>query len=264
MKLSLIIAYTYSKDENRLEGLRALMQSIKSQTYKNFETIVVEDTQGRKESSFPFGNEVNKVITITDPEHRKFNKSWIMNVGAREAATDNLLFIDSEISFGLDFLQKVIEFAQNKQFFNCWSEYICMVGRDNPNERRHFFPKTIRAMIGIFFSKRDFFFNVLGGYNENYFGYGGEDNDIFHRAKFIFENNNIKYEENFWERFETTIPVMNYTIYHHYHHWHPPEGPNPLCPNREDILINTFKNTQKIIDKLIKTNIGNLKCPTLI
>lgn len=264
MNLSLIIAYTYSKDENRLEGLKSLMQSIESQTYKNFETIVVEDTQGRKESLFPFGNKVNKVITITDPEHRKFNKAWVMNVGAREASTDNLLFIDAEISFGSDFLQKVVEFAKDKEFFNCWSKYVCMTGRDNPNERYHYFCKTIRAMIGVFFSKKDFFFNTLGGYNENYFGYGGEDNDIFHRAKFIFEKGSKKYFDNFWEKFETNIPVMEYTIYHHYHHWHPPEGANPLCLEREDILKYTFDNPQNIINKLTKSNIGNKQCPILI
>jgi glycosyltransferase involved in cell wall biosynthesis len=248
MKLSLIIAYTYSEDENRLEGLKALMESIESQTYKNFETIVVEDTQGRGMTCFPFKDKVNRIIAITDPEFRKFNKSWVMNVGAREANTDNLVFIDAEISFGSGFLKEIIEMANYNEFFNCWSEYICKAGRDNPKDRIHYFPVTISAMIGAFYSTKDFFFNILGGYNENYFGYGGEDNDIYYRANYLLEE----------------IPKMEYTLIHNYHHWHPKNGANPLSTDREKILKITLDNPNEVIHKLIKANIGDRKCPHII
>lgn len=260
MKVSLIIAYTYSKDEHRLNGLKALMNSIKSQTYRNFETLVVEDRQGHNISRFPFRSEVDRVITISDPKNRKFNKAWLMNVGAREATTDNLFFIDAELSFGPDYLEKAVELIKRTPFFNGWSEYVCMPGRDNPKERRHYFEKdrrTIHAMIGIFFSKKDFFFNKLGGYNENYFGYGGEDNDICYRARFIFDKASA-------EKCVTSIPSLPYTVYHNYHHWHPVDGANPLCPNRDEILEVTYAKPEEIINRLIKTNIGNGACPTLI
>jgi hypothetical protein len=67
-KLSLIIAYTWSKDENRLNGVTALIESITNQTCTNYETIVVEDGQGREEAFFPFKNKVDKVILLNDPK----------------------------------------------------------------------------------------------------------------------------------------------------------------------------------------------------
>jgi predicted glycosyltransferase involved in capsule biosynthesis len=254
MKLSLIIPYTYSEDKNREEGLKSLMKSIASQTYKDFEIILVEDLQGRDSiyatflPATDFEYNADKYILLQDPEHRKFNKAWLMNVGAKQATTDNLLFMDAEISFSQDFLQKVVDFAKDRQFFNCWSKYICMAGRDNPHERKHILNKTVHAMIGVFYSKKDFFFNKLGGYNENYFGYGAEDNDIFIRAKYLLKE----------------ISCLEYNIYHHYHHWHPKEGANPLNLDREIILQKTIDNPQEIINKLTTSNIGNIQCPTLI
>ena len=265
MKLSLIIAYTYSVDIFRLIGLIKLMSSIKNQLYRDFETILVEDTQGTGISKFPFKKDVNLVIPITDPENRKFNKSWVMNVGAKNARYNGMVFIDAEISFGNDYLNKIIEGTQKYEFFNGWSEYVCMSGRDNPKERRHYWPKTIRAMIGSFYSTKDFYFHKLGGYNENYFGYGAEDNDICYRAKYVLEKDEIKKNnfDFFYEEY-SPIPMINYTIYHNYHHWHPSTGPDPLNPDREKILNVTIKRPQEVINKLVTTNIGNFKHPTLI
>ena len=248
MKLSLIIAYTHSVDVGRLNGLTKLIESIQSQSYKNFETIVVEDTQGRDKPLFPFSNKVNKVITISDPEGRKFNKSWVMNVGARVSTTENLLFVDADVIFGQDFLQKVTNYAPRKKLFNCWSEYHIMPGRDNPDKRTHYFPTTFKALVAVFYSTKDFFFNELGGYNEDYFGYGGEDNDIYTRSQFLLGE----------------IPTMPYSLEHTYHDWHPSNSAMPLSSRRMEILNKTLANPLEIINKLKKTEIGNLRYPTLI
>ena len=248
MKLSLVIAYTYSPDEHRLEGVDALMKSIESQKHRDFETILVEDVQGSI-SKFPFINKVDKVIAITDPQKRKFNKAWVMNVGAKAASTDNLLFIDAEVSFGADFLECVSKFAEQHKFFNGWSKYVCMAGRDNPHERHHFFPKTITAMMGVFFSERNFFFNTIGGYNENFFGYGGEDTELYLRVDHVFNRR---------------IPIMPYTIFHHYHHWHPKDSHDPLNPDRDNIVHASSNNFPATITKLSKAVLGNRLCPTLI
>lgn len=246
-KLTLIIAYTHSHDENRFIALTKLMNDIQNQTYRNFETIVVEDTQGR-ESVFPYKDKVDRVIAIADPQNRKFNKAWVMNVGARHASTEDLLFIDAEISFGPDYLQKIVNFMPNKVFFNGWDKYWCEAGRDNPKRRVHYFDNTLHALVGCFYSKKEFFFKKLGGYCEDFFGYGGEDNEIYIRAKFIL----------------TEIPKLSYTLIHQYHHWHPEEGPNPLNPKRFELLHLSEINTESVIRKLTNLHIGNLACSTLL
>ena len=264
MRFSLIIAYTYSKDPHRLNGLKALMASIKSQTHREFEVLVVEDRQGHNVTRFPFPGEVDKVVTISDPKNRKFNKAWVMNVGAREAKFPDMLFIDAEVSFGSDYLEKAADLARRTPFFNGWSEYVCLPGRDNPKERRHYCEtdrRTISALIGIFYAKKEFFFGRLGGYNENYFGYGGEDNDIFSRIKYLFEIGMTDAEKS---KTMTPMPSLPYTIYHNYHHWHPVDGANPLCPDRDDILKIVYEHPKEVIDLLIKANVGKGECPTVI
>jgi len=247
-KLSLIIAYTASKDEFRYKALAKLMECIENQTFKDFEIILVEDTQGRGMSQFPFKKKVDKVIVLSDPEMRKFNKAWVMNVGARYANSEHLIFQDADCQWGNDFIEKIWEKIQTGiPLFTCWSIYHCLPGRDNPNLR--ICPIThVNALLGAFYCNSNFFFNELGGYNENYFGYGAEDNDIWKRAKFLL----------------TEIPYMEYTIEHNYHHWHPVDGANPLNKLRTKILDNTRTYPKQVIDKLLKIKVGDSREPKCI
>jgi len=244
--MNLIIAYTEGVDENRLIGLQILLRSISVQTTESVVTLV-EDLQGKERSSLRVPKNIEH-ITIQDPQHRKFNKAWVMNVGARCSKEEGLIFIDAEMSFGSYFVELIAENAKKWDFFNCWSSYICMPGRDNPNKRVHVFPKTVSCLIGAFYSTKKFFFERLGGYNENYFGYGGEDNDIFWRAQHILGS----------------IPFMTYEITHNYHHWHPKDGPNPLNEQREEMMNITKNDPASMIKKLVSSKIGDIRCPTLV
>ena len=242
MRISLIIPYTYNEDINRLNGLNALFNSIDNQSYRDFEVIVVEDTRGRNNSLFPFPDKVN-LIKVSDPKKRKFNKAWLVNVGGRKANTDNLLFMDAEMSFEYDFMEKVAHYASKMEIFNCWNKLVCEVGRDNPVMRLRFFDCSDLDFLALLFSKRDFFFNKLGGANENYFGYGGEDNDTYIRLKFL----------------SGSISTMDNIIHHHYHHWS-----NELGDEREFLLNKTKSDPRKVIDDLISAGVGKLESPTTI
>lgn len=171
-----------------------------------------------------------------------------MNVGARAATSENLCFMDGEMKFGNDFFSKIMHFARTNKFFSCWDRLYGEPGRDIPSGRHHIFGKTIFTMGGVFFSTKDFFFNTLGGMNENYFGYGGEDNDLHVRAMHILKS----------------IPAMPYQVTHQYHHWHPANSAFPLNPNRTKILKITTSNPQLVINKLKKARVGNPSAPTLV
>lgn len=247
---SLIVAYSYSSDKGRQEGLARLMKSIKSQTIKNFELIVVEQIING-ENKFPYKDQVDKYITIKDPENRAFNKSWVMNVGARQASSINLLFHDADVIFESDFLEKVQSMINYFPLFECWSNFVTLTGKDNPFIRIHI-PKSISCLIGVWFCNKDYFFKVLGGYNESYFGYGREDNDIWTRANYICNKH---------------IPFLDYTLTHVYHDWHPDNGANPYNKNDDDgnkRLAFVNKNPKEIIDILVETDIGNPIKPRVI
>ncbi|KKN19672.1 hypothetical protein LCGC14_0943400 [marine sediment metagenome] len=251
-ELSLIIAYSYSEDKNRQKALELLIHNINKQKFTNFEVIAIEQAVLNldNKNSFPYKHLVDKYILLKDPKQRPFNKSWVMNVGARYASTDNLLFIDADILFESDFLQKINNNIPYFKLFKCWSQYECMSGRDNPYTRIHT-QDTISCLIGVWYCEKKYYFNVLGGYNENYFGYGREDNDIWQRARYLLNQ----------------IPCINYSLSHYYHHWHEANGANPYNVNDKEgdrVLKITNSNPQKVINILTTTNIGQLESPTLI
>jgi len=246
-ELSCIVAYAKSPDPQRDEATTKLINCFLAQRFRKFELIVVEfakDGIGK----FPYGWIVDKHIILQDD--RPFNKSWLMNVGARVATTNNLIFHDADVLFGKDYLEKINEFRKTHVLFSGWSSFRCMPGRDNPHMRIHV-PRTISCLIGAWFCNKDYYWNTFGGYNEDYFGYGREDSDIWHRATYLLDG----------------IPVMDYPLVHYYHNWHPDSGPNPLI--REDkranaILEKCMKNPEEIRQMLLKVKLGNMEHPTLI
>ena len=184
---------------------------------------------------------------LLNTEHEAFNKSWCMNVGARNAKYNDLLFMDADSLFGSDFLKTVRHYvnitstSRNNIMF-CWNYLIALYGKDNPVSR-HIRPDMTRAMGGIWYCDKNFYFNKLGGMNENYFGYGGEDNDVFERALFLLEH---------------TPSVIPYPLAHQYHDWE----------KQADRAINYFEitraNPDKVIQRLITAGIGKIEDVTLI
>ena len=125
----------------------------------------------------------------------------------------------------------------------CWNYIICLIGKDNPTAR-HIRPDTTFAMGGIWYAEKDCYFNVLGGMNENYFGYGGEDNDAYERACFAYKISAVSY--------------MSYPLAHQYHDW---AKPNQNCGKYFEI---TKKYPEIIIKRLKEANLGNKEAPSVI
>jgi len=282
IELSIVIPYTYG-GELREQALGNLIKCLDAQTFKDFEVIVVEEIgkvyQGtiknrieeilgfnldkelwikiQQEISknktiktpidgkFPYKDKADKYILLRD--NRLFNKSWCINVGIRNALANNVLIVDADMLFGKEYFKKVIKFREkNSKFFSGYNCLVCLPGRDNPVIR--IIEQDINAMGGIWFVNKYFFFEELGGMNENYYGYGGEDNDVYQRAKFLLGE-------------DARLP---YTLVHQYHHWHERGSSFELNPNRLNLLNVTRRKTKEIIRKLIETNLGQKKSPTEI
>ena len=246
MKLSVVIPYCYGGDELREIALDNLMLSIKAQDTTDFELIVVEQFVKNDMVMFRHRDKVDQFITLIDPEKRTYNKSWGMNVGVRVAKSDNVLVLDADIMFGKDYFSKIIEFSTNKRFFHGYNWLTLMPGRDNPIVRIWAHSK-ICATGGAWFTTKDFYWNKVGGMNENYFGYGGEDNDMERRVKYLLK----------------TIPEIDYPLIHQYHHWHPVTGGNPLSDFHK-LLDVTERNPLLTITRLQQVQLGNISNPTLI
>ncbi len=167
-----------------------------------------------------------------------FNKSWCMNIGAKNAKYDDLIFMDADSLFDSNFLKSVrlymLESLADKyrKIFFCWNQLIGLQGKDNPNIR-YIRPDLTRAMGGIWFSEK----------NENYFGYGGEDNDMWERASYL-----LGFQPH----------CMNYTLLHQYHDWEIP------APNAVRYFEKARSNPVKVTDRIKAAGIGKEFQPTLI
>jgi len=233
--ISVIIPYTKG-DEIREKNLKQLLSNIKKQTYKDYELILVE-------MLFDKPSELNiencNHICLRYPQNDKFNKSWAINVGVRNSKYNGLFVIDSDIMFGDDYFQKVVDFAKdNPKFFMGYSKIHYETGRDNPEKRVHV-QSYLKAAGGVWYADKDFFWSI-GGMNETYFGYGAEDNDFWQRANSVLGK----------------VNGLQYEVVHAYHHWHPENSHFPLNKERIEKFNIVMSNLGGAIKKLKEYKLG--------
>lgn len=245
-RLSIIVPYIYDytdPEEIREQSLIKLLYAIRNQTFGGHELILVEYIVKGNRAKFKHRNLVNKYISLTDP--RPFNKSWCINVAMKESYHNSILVIDADNLFGLDYFERIKkhdETERKNNIFLCYNHYIKMPGRD---EELKIYTNERYTISGVWYVSKDFFFSELGGMNENYFGYGAEDDDLTCRVEYRYLDN---------------PPYMNYSLIHQYHHLAQP------APDRIKKLEITKADVGKTMKILInnKELLGNKDSPTIL
>ena len=190
-------------------------------------------------------NEGGELIVVTDKyPHRPFNRAWLNNIGVKRATTDNLLFVDADVLFGCEYFKLIEEKAKTHKIFLGYKRLYAVKGRDNPDPRWVTVSMT-SAMGGVWFCNKDVYWEI-GGSNESYFGYGGEDNDLKERVVWYLKTDQI--------------PCLNYTLIHQYHNWVDVET-KEYKANCE-LLRKVRDNPGKYIKVLRKLELGKEECPT--
>ena len=227
-----------------------------------FEIIVVENAHKQwntntldlipeeiKNSIYPVSKFTYKILHTDAPA---FNKSWCMNVGARLAQYDNLIFFDADSIAGHDWIRtikpelKKIPYPKNQMVF-LWNYLIKLNGKDDPIPR-WVRPDVTRAMGGVWYSTKGFYWNNFGGMNENYQGYGGEDNDAFERAVWAMQNAGCP------DSYPAMVP---YTLAHQYHDNEPQSATVPLW-------LKARANPMEVIHRLKQQPLGDVSGPHFI
>jgi predicted glycosyltransferase involved in capsule biosynthesis len=248
IELSIIIPL-YGFQPQREEALANTLKAIDAQDFlrkgtneRRYEVVVVEQASP-KSHIFPQRQHFRH-ITLPAQE-AGFNKSWAMNVGARNSTTSSLVFLDVDMVFDKTYFNKINQFKRlHRDYFTCWQYIVTMPGKDNPVAR--IITQDILTSGGAFYVDRDFFWRA-GGMNENYFGYGGEDNDLWVRVNRLLGS---KEGHN--------VPSMPYALAHWYHDWAAPS------PDRFYPLNRTNQFTNEIMARLQKAKLGNVSHPTPI
>lgn len=177
-----------------------------------------------------------------------FNKSWAMNVGAKAAKYPYLLFVDGDNLCGERFFQSIQAAMRSfrtaaRKCFLCWNWIINLPGKDGP-KTTFMAPHELNALCGIWCAEREFYLGDFGGMNENFVGYGGEDNEAYERARYLTRQDHLAY--------------MQFPLVHQYHDW---AEPSPLAKSYFEV---GRSNPGIITDRLKAAGLGKLEGPTFI
>jgi len=166
-----------------------------------------------------------------------FNKSWLYNCGVKIASekfgVDSYIFADMDVFAPMDFVKLFIEWVRENEYkwAFCYNKIIYL-GQESKNNLLSIGKLSIlkgdRAIrIGqggveggmIWFDKK--FFHEIGGYNELFFQYGAEDNELVSRAKCV-SGNYLSYPQTVYHLYHPVTPakklssdyrIINSTLY---------------------------------------------------
>lgn len=201
--LSVVIPIS-GTDSVRANNFRAALNCTQQQTFKDFELIIVEQYMGVqpawKKEVEPLCDKYIPITENTLPDWGRFSLSWCKNVGARAAKYDTLVLLDADIVYGDDYFARIAEVFNPATGYLMGYEWVVWLSYIGANaylsdgvyrtkwKKGYTWKRTYPGWTGgaggggsIIFDK-GYFFDVIGGYNENYSGWGKEDKDILWRA----------------------------------------------------------------------------------
>ena len=217
-------------DSHRIENLHAVVRKF-LQTFPSWEIVVVEQD---KRSTLDMECLYHKPHHILIHNPGVFNKSWGMNVGYRIARGDVLVFTDSDMLFSSETIGRSTEAVlSDLDIVRPYSHLIDMTQDQTaeyllngklPEQReieqgldRNYLGEKICLAGGMFVIRRNFF-ETIGGFDERFYGWGGEDDALSIKAEALTTRAAIARDSLAW------------------HMWH------PRAVDKED--PNYFRNVQ--------------------
>lgn len=241
------------RDQYRAENyLHTMRQWINQETSIEYEAITVEQNTGAKRGIFEeAASRLARESRIPFSYHivfgAPFRRGWVLNVGAKIATGNELLFADADAFVSSDFIQKLDKWITETQPKSAiaWETFyrLTEIGRKKVLQTGEFQaeysfqinkPTAHGAAGGLNYFDRNFFFNELGGWNETFSLGAGGDNDMVLRAVML----------------EGRLNTMPYTLLHL---WHPGKIAGQ---DSQELWSFTQKHTQVVTDEIKRLGVG--------
>ncbi len=165
---------------NRENSLRLSVESLISQSFRNWELIAIDD--GSTDSSYAILKEYENLfnnIKVYTQENSKL--AFTRNRGIKLSSGKYITFLDSDDEYGENHLSERVEYMENHSEIDLVHGGVKIIGdefvrdKDNPYCFIHLSECTIG---GTFFGKNEVFIS-LGGFKENIYS---EDSEFLQRA----------------------------------------------------------------------------------
>jgi predicted glycosyltransferase involved in capsule biosynthesis len=226
MSFSFIVAYRHNPE--REKNLRKIFNWI---SQFDCEIIMVESDASSKIELF----KDYKINHIFLQNNYPFNKSWCFNVGYKNAKFDKIVFGDADLVMNSKSFLSSLDLLNEYDCVNPYSSVIDLTPEETEhylnNEDFSFLEKIERhgrgdtdnqkvPMCGgiIMFTKEGL--NKIAGWNEDFWGWGAEDDCISIKVKWFLKHENIK--DRCYHLYHTKAPIdtnlyyRNLTIYNHF------------------------------------------------
>ena len=197
-------------DEFRLENLYAVEKFFHYE-FPNWQMVIVEqDIQSTIDTKRFSGNPLHQMVYNPGP----FNKSWGLNVGYQLSDGEVLVITDADMLLTADDLERAVAAIEHSMdivrpyhslidmSFQQTKTYIeTNVLPEQPETAqgfdRSYVSETICLAGGVFVIRR-VFFETIGGCDEAFFGWGGEDDALSIRAEALTSKSVISRDAKAW------------------------------------------------------------------
>lgn len=178
------------RGRERLPLLTAVIESIFGQRGAAVECIVVEQSAARETTGLPPGVRYIHLPHPDDPIG--WRKSWAYNVGVRAARAEVVVCHDADILVPRDYALQILRHIREEGYEVVHLQrFLFCLGRDDT--QRVLASKSLRGVRppervrqnwqgGTVAIRRKSFLD-MGGYDEGFVGWGGEDNEFFDRCR---------------------------------------------------------------------------------